>query len=209
MSASLSAAASTSTASSTHIIGAASAKSHRKPRRVRAHEARRPKHCGPRRPREADRGALRDPAVRDHDHIEPRELARGQSVGAPWDGRLQHPTQLPPATAITSAGRARSFGTADHDRARRARDRRDARRVPRRARPRDRRHLRRVRRHDHRAPLAPVRPRRRHRPVLQGAARRLPRELRRTPTRTTSTARRRSSCSRASSRPPTTTAACR
>jgi Penicillin-insensitive murein endopeptidase len=43
--------------------------------------------------------------------IEPRELARGQSVGAPWAGRLQHPTQLPPGDGYYIRRPGRSFGT--------------------------------------------------------------------------------------------------
>jgi hypothetical protein len=50
-------------------------------------------------------------AVREHDHIETRELAHGQSVGAPWDGRLQHATQLPPGDGYHIRRPVRSFGT--------------------------------------------------------------------------------------------------
>jgi penicillin-insensitive murein endopeptidase len=49
--------------------------------------------------------------VREHEHIEPRELARGQSVGAPWAGRLQHATQLPPGDGYHIRRPTRSFGT--------------------------------------------------------------------------------------------------
>jgi hypothetical protein len=50
--------------------------------------------------------------LREHEHIEPRELARGQSVGAPWAGRLQHPMQLPPGDGYHIRRPGRSFGTA-------------------------------------------------------------------------------------------------
>ena len=50
--------------------------------------------------------------LREHERIEPRELARGQSVGAPWAGRLQHPTQLPPGDGYHIRRPGRSFGTA-------------------------------------------------------------------------------------------------
>jgi hypothetical protein len=49
--------------------------------------------------------------IREHDHVEPRELARGQSVGAPWAGRLQHPTQLPAGDGYHIRRPGRSFGT--------------------------------------------------------------------------------------------------
>jgi len=48
---------------------------------------------------------------REHERVEPRELARGQSVGAPWAGRLQHPTQLPPGDGYYIRRPGRSFGT--------------------------------------------------------------------------------------------------
>jgi hypothetical protein len=50
--------------------------------------------------------------LREHERIEPRELARGQSVGAPWAGRLQHPAQLPPGDGYHIRRPGRSFGTA-------------------------------------------------------------------------------------------------
>jgi murein endopeptidase len=56
--------------------------------------------------------AARISAIRGHDHIETREFSRGQSVGAPWAGRLQHPTQLPPGDGYHIRRPARSFGTA-------------------------------------------------------------------------------------------------
>src|SRR5712672_2135337 len=40
--------------------------------------------------------AARLHTLRDHERFEPRLIARGQSVGAPWAGRLQHATALPP-----------------------------------------------------------------------------------------------------------------
>jgi murein endopeptidase len=48
---------------------------------------------------------------RARDHVEPRSLASGQSVGAPWDGRLQHPIPLPPGDAYHLRRPARAFGT--------------------------------------------------------------------------------------------------
>jgi len=55
--------------------------------------------------------AARISTLRGHERIEPREFARGQSVGAPWAGRLQHPTQLPPGDGYHIRRPARSFGT--------------------------------------------------------------------------------------------------
>lgn len=55
--------------------------------------------------------AARISTLRGHEHIEPREFARGQSIGAPWAGRLQHPTQLPPGDGYHIRRPARSFGT--------------------------------------------------------------------------------------------------
>jgi hypothetical protein len=45
------------------------------------------------------------------EHIEPRVAAQGQSVGAPWAGRLQHATQLPPSDGYHIRRPQRSFGT--------------------------------------------------------------------------------------------------
>jgi hypothetical protein len=88
------------------------AKSHRKP--APGHT----KHQGPKaqrsskgKPKPTSARSARISAVREHDHIETRERARGQSVGAPWDGRLQHPTQLPPGDGYHIRRPARSFGT--------------------------------------------------------------------------------------------------
>jgi hypothetical protein len=55
--------------------------------------------------------AARTTTVRGHDHIETRELAHGQSIGAPWDGRLQHATQLSPGDGYHIRRPERSFGT--------------------------------------------------------------------------------------------------
>ncbi|HEX2687736.1 MAG TPA: penicillin-insensitive murein endopeptidase [Kofleriaceae bacterium] len=55
--------------------------------------------------------AARISVVREHDHLEPRDIARGQSIGAPWAGRLQHPAQLPPGDGYHIRRPARSFGT--------------------------------------------------------------------------------------------------
>jgi hypothetical protein len=62
-------------------------------------------------PKQTSARTARITAVRERDHIETRELARGQSVGAPWDGRLQRATQLPPGDGYHIRHPARSFGT--------------------------------------------------------------------------------------------------
>ena len=59
----------------------------------------------------AKKRAARISTIRERDHIETRELARGQSVGAPWEGRLQHATQLPPGDGYHIRRPGRSFGT--------------------------------------------------------------------------------------------------
>jgi len=58
--------------------------------------------------------AARISGVRARDHIETRTLltGEGQSLGAPWAGRLQHATQLPPGEGYVIRRPARSFGTA-------------------------------------------------------------------------------------------------
>jgi murein endopeptidase len=50
-------------------------------------------------------------SARGREHIEPREVAHGQSVGEPWAGRLQHPTQLPPGDGYVIRRPQRAFGT--------------------------------------------------------------------------------------------------
>jgi murein endopeptidase len=55
--------------------------------------------------------AARIATMRGHERIEIRELARGQSVGAPWAGHLQHPTLLPPGEGYFLRHPARAFGT--------------------------------------------------------------------------------------------------
>src|SRR5262245_55158803 len=55
--------------------------------------------------------AARISTIRERDHVETRELARGQSIGAPWEGRLQHAAQLPPGDSYHIRRPARSFGT--------------------------------------------------------------------------------------------------
>jgi hypothetical protein len=55
--------------------------------------------------------AARISTIRERDHIETRELARGQSIGVPWEGRLQHASQLPPGEGYHIRRPARSFGT--------------------------------------------------------------------------------------------------
>ena len=49
------------------------------------------------------------PRARDRPAL--RELAIGQSIGAPWQGRLQHPAQLPPGEGYVIRHPSRSFGT--------------------------------------------------------------------------------------------------
>jgi murein endopeptidase len=55
--------------------------------------------------------AARISTVRERDRVEPREVARGQSIGTPWAGRLQDPTQLPRSDAYHVRRPARAFGT--------------------------------------------------------------------------------------------------
>jgi hypothetical protein len=43
--------------------------------------------------------------------IRPRVLAHGQSIGAPWDGRLQRPAQLEPGDGYRIRRPGRAFGT--------------------------------------------------------------------------------------------------
>jgi hypothetical protein len=56
--------------------------------------------------------AARISTIRGRDRIEIRELVRGQSIGAPQDGRLQHATQLSPGDAYHIRRPYRAFGTA-------------------------------------------------------------------------------------------------
>jgi hypothetical protein len=63
------------------------------------------------RPARAEARALRLTAVRERDRVETRVLARGQSVGAPWAGRLQHATELPPSDSYFIRRPGRAFGT--------------------------------------------------------------------------------------------------
>jgi len=89
------------------LAPAADAKSHRAP----------PKHQKPPKSQDGPRGqkpatrAARISTMRGHEHIETRDFARGQSVGAPWAGRLQHPTQLAPGDGYHIRRPGRSFGT--------------------------------------------------------------------------------------------------
>jgi murein endopeptidase len=55
--------------------------------------------------------AARLRAVREREHIEPRLIAHGQSVGAPWAGHLQHATPLPPGDGYFLRRPERAFGT--------------------------------------------------------------------------------------------------
>jgi hypothetical protein len=63
-------------------------------------------------PGAATRAARTTSALRARDRLELRELATGQSIGEPWQGRLQHPTQLLPGEGYVIRRPARSFGTA-------------------------------------------------------------------------------------------------
>ena len=58
--------------------------------------------------------AARISGLRARDRLETRELlsGTGQSLGAPWAGRLQHPTQLMPGDGYVIRRPARAFGTA-------------------------------------------------------------------------------------------------
>jgi hypothetical protein len=55
--------------------------------------------------------AARIHTLRERTHLESREIARGQSVGAPWDGRLQHATELPRGDSYYIRRPSRAFGT--------------------------------------------------------------------------------------------------
>ena len=50
-------------------------------------------------------------ALRERERIEPRIIAHGQSIGAPWAGRLQHATALPPGDGYHIRRPERAFGT--------------------------------------------------------------------------------------------------
>src|SRR6185295_4303566 len=55
--------------------------------------------------------AARLRALRERERIEPRQIAHGQSVGAPWAGHLQHATALPPGDGYFLRRPERAFGT--------------------------------------------------------------------------------------------------
>jgi hypothetical protein len=57
--------------------------------------------------------AARSSVLRSRDHVEGRELLSGpgQSLGMPWDGRLQHPTQLLPGDGYYIRRPWRSYAT--------------------------------------------------------------------------------------------------
>jgi hypothetical protein len=59
----------------------------------------------------APKRAARISTVRERERVEPREVWRGQSIGTPWAGRLQEPTQLPGSDAYHIRRPGRSFGT--------------------------------------------------------------------------------------------------
>jgi hypothetical protein len=55
--------------------------------------------------------AARLRTLRERERFEPRQLAHGQSVGAPWAGRLQHATALPPGDGYFLRRPERAWGT--------------------------------------------------------------------------------------------------
>jgi len=55
--------------------------------------------------------AARLRTLRERERFEPRQIASGQSVGAPWAGRLQHATALPPGEGYFIRRPGRAFGT--------------------------------------------------------------------------------------------------
>jgi len=55
--------------------------------------------------------AARLHTLREHERFELRQIARGQSVGAPWAGRLQHATALPPGDGYFIRRPERAWGT--------------------------------------------------------------------------------------------------
>jgi hypothetical protein len=55
--------------------------------------------------------AARLHTLREHERFEPRQIARGQSVGAPWAGRLQHASALPPGEGYFIRRPERAYGT--------------------------------------------------------------------------------------------------
>ncbi len=69
------------------------------------------KHHGSTKPKK--RAAARIRSVREHEeHIETRAPATGQSVGVPWQGRLQHASELPASDGYVIRRPYRAFGTA-------------------------------------------------------------------------------------------------
>ena len=79
-----------------------------KPRRMPAKHQKHQKH---QKAQTSKKRAARISTVREREHIEIREVTRGQSIGAPWAGRLQHPTPLLPGDGYHLRRPARSFGT--------------------------------------------------------------------------------------------------
>jgi hypothetical protein len=87
-------------------------RSHREAQQRTSASAPRPEprgHATPRGARAARISALR---ARDRGDARDTIAATGQSIGAPWDGRLRHPTQLPSGEGYYIRRPARSFGTA-------------------------------------------------------------------------------------------------
>src|SRR5262245_43514437 len=68
-------------------------------------------------PKTAKKRAARIRTIRERDNTEGREIrelrepARGQSIGAPWEGRLQKATELPPGDGYHIRRPTRAFGT--------------------------------------------------------------------------------------------------
>jgi murein endopeptidase len=62
-------------------------------------------------PHKAKKRAARARAPRERERIEPREIARGQSVGEPWSGRLQRASEFPAGEGYFIRRPERAFGT--------------------------------------------------------------------------------------------------
>jgi hypothetical protein len=103
-------------ASSLLLVTAADAKSRREPDKAQKSskaKAGKGKPETSQRPHQRSTRAARISAIREHDRerVEIRAFAHGQSIGAPWAGRLQHPTLLPPGDGYVIRRPQRAFGT--------------------------------------------------------------------------------------------------
>jgi hypothetical protein len=83
----------------------ADAKPQRRAAKHQRHKTQKSKH------KAAKKRAARISTMRERDRVEIRELMRGQSIGAPQDGRLQHATQLLPGDTYHIRRPYRAFGT--------------------------------------------------------------------------------------------------